>query len=267
MTSAPEEFCWVDGRITARSKAAVRADDCAFTDGRGCYTSVRIRDGRPRFADRHLRRLQDGAAALRLGRVEKLDFEKALADLAATFADGEGIVRLQVSCDADGGVHLTGLPRGLGDEPPAWHAVTSTLRHAGEVLPGGYKLTNRVVLALAARQADEAGADEALLFDADDRLVEGSRSNILVVAADGVPCAPPEASGAVGGIALQVASERLPELRRRPIERAALAAAKEIVALNAARGARPITRLDDRPVADGQPGPWAARLRGVFETR
>ncbi|GAG47375.1 unnamed protein product, partial [marine sediment metagenome] len=39
----------------------VRADDSAFSEGRGCYTSVRIQAGRPRFAERHVQRLQRGA--------------------------------------------------------------------------------------------------------------------------------------------------------------------------------------------------------------
>ena len=67
MTPDPDRVCWVDGAVLPRDKAVVRADDSSFTEGRGCYTSIRIRGGEPRFLARHLRRLRDGAAALGLG--------------------------------------------------------------------------------------------------------------------------------------------------------------------------------------------------------
>ena len=45
---------------------------------------------------------------------------------------------------------------------------------------------------------------------------------------------------------------------------AELGGAREIIALNAVRGARPITRLEEIPVGDGRAGPWAERLAGVL---
>jgi branched-subunit amino acid aminotransferase/4-amino-4-deoxychorismate lyase len=261
MQGDPRQVCWVDGRLVPRDRPTVRADDSAFSEGRGCYTSVRIQRGRARFAERHVRRLQRGARDLRLGCVEPAAVERALSELAeAAFPDGEGIIRLQISRDAGALLHLVGVPLGLEPDRPEWIAVTSPLPHSGELLPGGHKLTNRLVLALAAELAREAGADEALLFDAADRLVEGSRSNLVVVTREGTPATPPEELGAVAGIALQVVVERIPEVRRQPIARSDLRTAREIVALNAVRGARPITRLDGRPIADARPGPWATRL-------
>jgi len=261
----PQQVCWVDGRLVPRDEPFVRADDSAYSEGRGCYTAVRIRGGRPRFADRHVQRLQRGARELRLGIVAASAVERALSELAeAAFPDGEGIIRLQVSRDADAQLHLVGIPRSIGTDRPEWDAVTSPLAHAGEELPGGHKLTNRLVLALAAELADEAGADEALLFDASGRLVEGARSNILVVMPDSTPATPAEDLGAVAGIALQVVVERIPQVRRQPITRDDVRSAREILALNSVRGARPITRLDGRPVADGTVGPWLPRIAGAL---
>jgi branched-subunit amino acid aminotransferase/4-amino-4-deoxychorismate lyase len=45
---------------------------------------------------------------------------------------------------------------------------------------------------------------------------------------------------------------------------AELGGAHEIIALNAVRGARPITRLEDSRVGDGRAGPWAERLAAVL---
>lgn len=239
----------------------MHADDSAYTEGRGCYTSVRIEGGRPRFAERHVARLRRAARELGVGEVEAGAVRRALAELSeAAFGGGEGIVRLQASRDGAGRVHLVGLPRGLGRDRPEWSAVVVALPHEGSSGAGGLKVTSRLTLALAGDAADEAGADEALLVDGAGRLVEGARSNAVVVPPDGPPRTPPLASGAVAGVARQVALERVPELVEGEVARDELARAAEIVALNAVRGARPITRLDGRPVGPGRPGPWARRL-------
>jgi len=261
VSDACRRIVWVDGRIVSADESVVPVDDSAFAEGRGCYTSVRIAAGTPRFPDRHLRRLQLGAEALRLGEVTAAEVDRALAETAAAaFVDGEGVVRLQLSRSPGGRPRLVGIPRGLGADRNEWSAVTSPLHHAGEVLPGGHKLTNRVVLGMAAELATEAGADEALLFDFEGRLVEGARSNVVVVSPEGFPSTPAPGLGAVAGIALQVAVERFPEIANGEIPRTELDGAHEIIALNSVRGARPITRLDGRPVGSGKIGPWARKL-------
>lgn len=246
----------------------LRADDGAFSEGRGCYTAVRIRGGAPRFAARHAERLARGARALRLGELDTGLVERALRELSsAAFPEGEGIVRLQVSRDGAGRLHLVGVPRGLGDDPPSWTALIASIVHDGGLsLPGGHKLSNRLALSLAAEAAREAGAEEALLLDAAGFLVEGSRSNLLVADADGRLATPPLSRGGVGGIGRQLALERVEGIAERDVSREELREAAEIIAVNAVRGAVPIVRLDGRPVGDGRPGPCAARLAEALDS-
>lgn len=266
MSNDPLRWIWVDGELLPRDRAVVHADDSAFAEGRGCYTSIAIAGGRPRFAVRHQLRLQRGARALGLGEVDAKDFERALAELtAAALPGGEGVIRLQLSRRPGGPLQLTGVPRDLDVDHAEWSAISSAIPHAGAVMAGGHKLTNRLVLGLAADEAVAAGVDEALLFDAKSRLVEGSRCNIVVVSADGRASTPGDELGAVAGIALQVVLEQLPEIERCTISRESLRDAHEIIALNSVRGARPIARLDGAVVGDGAPGPWAQRLHAAFE--
>lgn len=262
MASESLRLIWVDGELLPADRAVVHADDSAFAEGRGCYTSVGIASGRPRFPDRHLRRLQRGARALGLGEVAANAFERALSELAAAaLPGGDGVIRLQLSRRPGHPLQLTAVPRDLGHDRAEWSAISAITRHPGASLAGGHKLTNRLLLALAADEATAAGVDEALLFDTADRLVEGSRCNLIVVGANGHPIAPSDDLGGVTGIALEVVLERLPQVRRGVIARDELGGAREIIALNSVRGARPITRLDGDPVADFPPGPWAARIQ------
>ena len=266
MSPALRRLCWADGELLPLEIPVVRADDSAFSEGRGCYTTVRIQAGRPRFASRHARRLVHGAAELGLGSLETGAVLRALAELAkAAFDDGDGIVRLEASRDGDGRLHLIGVPREIDATRSEWSAVLAPFLHSGPGPRAGVKVTSRLRLALAAEAALEAGADEALLLDSSGRLVEGSRSAIVVVSERGVARTPPLARGAVAGVGRAVALERVSGLAEGDIARADLSEAAEIIAVNAARGALPITRLDDRPVGSGKPGPWARRLAAALE--
>jgi branched-subunit amino acid aminotransferase/4-amino-4-deoxychorismate lyase len=266
VSPALRRLCWADGELLPLEIPVVRADDSAFCEGRGCYTSVLIRGGRPRFAARHARRLVHGAAELGLGPLEAAAVLRALAELAkAAFDDGDGIVRLEASRDGDGRLHLIGVPREAGPACSEWSAVLAPFLHAGPGPRAGVKVTSRLRLALAAETARAAGVDEALLLDASGWLVEGSRSSIVVVSKRGEARTPPLARGAVAGVARGVVLERVPGLAEGDVSRSELAACAEIIAVNAVRGALPITRLEGRPVGDGKPGPWTRRLAAALE--
>jgi branched-subunit amino acid aminotransferase/4-amino-4-deoxychorismate lyase len=212
-----------------------------------------------------VRRLLRAAKDLGIGELDAALARRAFDELtAACFGDRDGVVRLQASRDAVGQLHLVGLPRPLGDEPAEWSAIVVRIPHDGAGLAPGLKVSSRLTMALAGDAAREAAADEALLLDPADHLVEGARSNVVVVNARGTPTTPPVARGAVSGIARGVALERVPELVEGEISASELRAAGEVVALNAVHGARPITRLDGAPVGDGRHGPWARRLAAAL---
>jgi branched-subunit amino acid aminotransferase/4-amino-4-deoxychorismate lyase len=126
------------------------------------------------------------------------------------------------------------------------------------------KLSARAALDDAFEQARLAGADEAILADREEWVVEGARTNLAGVDATGAPWTPPLHRGAVAGIAREIVLESLPELREVDVPRDALANARELVVLNAVRGARPVVELDGRPVGSGRPGPLCAQLKRIL---
>ena len=157
-----------------------------------------------------------------------------------------------------------GVPRALGREPAEWRAILAHLLHDGAEISGGLKVTSRLTLALVAERAREEGADEALLLDGANRLVEAAGSNVFVVDADGALLTPPLARGAVSGIAREIILERVAAVEERDVTLDALFAARELIATNSVRGARAITVLDGRTVGDGRTGPVARRLDEVL---
>lgn len=257
---------WIDGAPLAGAPH-VGADDSAFREGRGCYTSALAERGRVRHLTRHAARLRRDAARIGLGELDEALCRRALLELAeAAASDGARVVRLQASRAADGALHLVGTARPLGADPAAWQALRAPFPHQGPAPWMGAKVTSRLRFALAGDLARAAGAQEAILLDATEHLVEGARTNLVVVDAAGVARTPPLARGGVAGIAREILLERLTELREEDVRLAVLHGARELVAVNAVRGARPVVVLDERSVGDGRPGPWCARLASVLES-
>lgn len=267
MTAEPR-LCWVDGELLPLGAPALRADDSAFSLGLGCYTTARAAGGKIRFLARHVARLVRDARRLGLG---DLDATRVTEALETTGGENfppagavDGVVRAQASRDAAGALHLTAVPRSAGEEPASWRAEIAVFAHEGPMPWSGAKVSNHLLFALAHEHASRAGLDEALLLDRDGYLVEGSRSNVIVVCADGQVATPDLARGGVAGVGLDVLRERAPEIAVRHIAGSELTSAQELIAVNAVRGARAIACLDGRDIGDGTPGPVATRLDALL---
>jgi branched-subunit amino acid aminotransferase/4-amino-4-deoxychorismate lyase len=206
-------------------------------------------------------RLRRDAGALGLAAPDPSLCARALRDLAReAFGAGDGIVRLEWR-----GARLVGRPRPLGEDRETWSAVLSRAVHPGRGVTAGVK---RIDLAHVARARDEAraaGADEAILLDSEGHVVEGARTNLVIVLAGGEVVTPPLARGGVAGLARQIVLEGAPEIGEADLARDDLFAAREVVATNGVRGARPVVTIDGRPVGDGRPGPLARRLAALLE--
>jgi branched-subunit amino acid aminotransferase/4-amino-4-deoxychorismate lyase len=216
-------------------------------------------------AERHAQRLARDARLLGLGEVDTAGVLALLHELALPTRDGpDAKARVEAQRDAGPGIRLAGTSTPIGDEAPTWRCVTASVLHAGASPTSSAKGSDRSLFEAAFAAAREAGADEALLLDAAGRLVEGTRSNVIVVARNGALVTPALGCGAQAGVTRSLLLERVPLLREAEVSRADLAAAREILATNAVRGVRPVTALDGHPVGDGQPGPWATRLDHAF---
>jgi len=252
---------WVDGRVVRAEDARLDLRASVASAASAHYTTALVRAGEPAHAARHVARLARDARQLGLPRIDERAASRALALLArAAFAARDGAIRLQHFGDASGGSRLVGIPRELGSERAAWRAITAPLAHEGPRPWSGAKLAANLACDIARDAAARAGADEALFADASGRLVEGARTNVFVHLADGTFATPDLARGGVCGIAREIALERARgELRVRDIGLRALHSAREIVVVNALRGARPVVELDGTPVGAAH-GPLATRL-------
>jgi branched-subunit amino acid aminotransferase/4-amino-4-deoxychorismate lyase len=132
--------------------------------GLGLIETMRVRDGRIPFLERHLARLERSLDALSLRRPSQ-----NVAALVTPFAGtGDAVLRIEVS-DGRAAVTVRELP---SLEPPA--VITASEPH----LPYPHKTTERDRFADAAREAVVAEADDALLFTHEGWVAEGTVWNV-----------------------------------------------------------------------------------------
>ncbi len=200
-----------------------------------CTTGL-ARDGRLHLLRRHQARLRRDAPRAGL---EPPDPER-VADAVRALAPGRArIVRIEVR--GGSGPRLVAVARPLSREGPQWRALA--LPHPGPGPVPGAKRPRHPALERALERAARLGCQEALLFDDRGRLVEGARSAVVVRTAAGTLVTPPAGLGGVRSLALDVLRETWRELGEADLDLADLLAAREVIAVNAVRGARSVVEI------------------------
>ena len=128
--------------------------------GYGLIETIRVRDGRIPFLERHLARLARSLAELRLPKPSQ-----DVAPLVRPFAGtGDAVLRVEVR-DGRASVTVRDLPP---LDPPA--VITASEPHR----PYPHKTTERDCFADAGKEAEVAEADDALLLTHDGWVAEGT---------------------------------------------------------------------------------------------
>jgi branched-subunit amino acid aminotransferase/4-amino-4-deoxychorismate lyase len=233
-----------------------RADDEALLRGAAAFETLRAYGGVPFLLDRHLARLRHSAESLALPPPE------GAAELAATVAAAappDHVLRLYrtqhdlVATAAD-------LPPGL-DELRARGLRLRSVELGAPTLLEGVKSTSYAAAFAARRDAEAAGADDALLvaggivLDATTANVWWTRNGRLFTPAVGAGVLP----GVTRGFVLEVE-----HAEEGAFALADLHAADEAFTTSSIREVMPVAEIDGRRF---DPGPVAARLQAALRLR
>jgi branched-chain amino acid aminotransferase len=150
------------------------------------------------------------------------------------------------------------------------HCGTSSWRRVDDLgIPARAKVTGIYVnSALAKSEAIMNGYDEAIMLTHDGHVSEGSGENIFVIR-DGVLITPPPSDNLLVGITrntvMELAQNELGmTVLERSIDRSELYTADEVFMTGTAAHVTPITRIDHRPVADGEIGAISRKLQTLY---
>ena len=278
----PHPVCWMNGTLVALDQARVSVFDHGLLYGDGVFEGIRFYHGHAFRLAAHLDRLYRSAAALRLMiPYHRTALATAVQETIAAFHTQEGYLRLVVtrgegklgldpSTCARGNTFILADRLALVDEDTrnagARLIIAATRRLAPDGLDPRIKSLNYLNHILARMEATNAGANEAILLNAQGRVAEGTADNIFIVR-DNVLLTPPASDGALEGITRAVVLELAAALHI-PAREASLApydlyTADEAFLTGTGAELIPVREVDGR-ILTQSPGPVFQRFQHAF---
>jgi branched-chain amino acid aminotransferase len=278
---------YVNGRIASAADAVIPVYDHGFLYGEGVYETLRTYNRVPFLYDRHMRRLRASA--------ERLHLEVPFDDTSLAAWIGETVTAAGEMKEAYIRILLT---RGVGElnydprstptpsvviivkpleEPPArvfdegiTISLVPVLRNHPESVNPVIKANNLLNNALAMQEAYRRGGEEGLMCNYRGELSECSQANFFMVR-DGVVLTPRSDAGLLEGITraflFDVGQDVGVEVREEVLVPADLQTADEAFITSTTRELSPVTRIDQRPVGSGKPGPVTMKLLAGYRKR
>ncbi|MGH7043797.1 MAG: D-amino-acid transaminase [Acetobacteraceae bacterium] len=274
-------IAFVNGRYLPQRQACVNIEDRGYQFADGIYEVVHLYDGRLIDAERHLDRLDRSLHELRLpapiGRAALLH---VLGEVARRNRVREGLLYMQITRGVARRDHA--FPA-----PPVRPALVVTVRRIPPYPTDPDTWTGRAIThpdqrwarcdiktvaltpnVLARQAAREAGATEAILYDADGMVTEGASTSFWIVDATGAlrtrPLDHAILPGCTRGALIALLAEAGIALDERPFSLADLRDAREAFLTSATSFVKPIVQIDGRAVTDGTVGPVTRLLFGLF---
>jgi branched-chain amino acid aminotransferase len=281
-------YAFFEGRIVPFAEAKISIGTHSVQYGTGAFAGIRgylDEDGETinvfRLTD-HTQRLLNSGRLLRAS----LPFDRD--SLAATIVSlvernapsGDCYIRPFIYKPA---VTLTPRLRGMGDALAVYMLtigeylaldrgqraiVSSWSRIPDNAIPSRGKLLGAYVnSSLAKDEAEEMGADEAIMLNTAGKVAEGSGCNLFIVR-DGTLITAPITGDILEGITrrsiLRMAADTGIRTEEREIDRTELYIADEAFFCGTGVQVAWIASIDGRPVGQGQMGPITSRLRTAF---
>ncbi|MCB2156887.1 aminotransferase class IV [bacterium] len=266
------------------SEGRVSVEDRGFQFADGIYEAIRCYDGVPLMLDEHLQRFENSARAILIEPPGTRD-ERAenIRSLVRESGFGDCLLYGQLTRGASPRKHTFPLAK---DCPPTelWY-VRELQAHAPEHYRDGVALLSHpderwarcnikslalLPNVLAKERARRAGCFEALLYREDGTVTECGASNAYCVI-DGVVRTHPLNNRILPGVTrllvLQVAREEGVEVVEEAVTLDEFAAAPEAFISSTTMEIMPATRLDGKPIGNGQVGPVTRSLMGKVNDR
>lgn len=273
----------VDGEFVPIGRAAIPVLDWGFTKSDVTYDVVHVWRGAFFRLDDHLDRFARSMAALRMSIPHD---RREQARILAGCVRRAGLDNAYVAMVTTRGVPLPGMPRRPSlmsnryiayaipwidvipvdvQERGAHLIVAGTPRIPAESVDPTVKNYHWGDLVQAMFEAEDAGADNAVLLDRDGYVTEGPGFNVFAVR-DGAVVSPDR--GALEGVTRQTVIDICGELgvpvRIGAMTRDDLYDADEIFTSTTAGGVMPAARIDGRILSNDRPGPVSRRIRETY---
>lgn len=274
---------YVDGRYLPVGEAAIPITDWGYRRSDATYDVVGVWDGAFFRLEDHLRRFRNSMRGLRLDPPESDDDIRRVLTECVRRA---GLRHAYVAMDCLRGTPKPGLARHPANcrnylavfaIPWVWVVapdvqdrgahliIAKTPRIAEASIDPRIKNFHWGDMTRGLFEAQDQGADNCVLLDADGFVTEGPGFNVFAVI--GGEVVTPD-RGALEGITrlsiLELCADLAIPCAIRPLSAAELRDADEIFLATTAGGVMPVSRIDGRILGNDRPGPLSARLQQQF---
>ena len=275
---------YIDGRYVPRDEARVSVFDHGLLYGDGVFEGIRAYNGRVFRLLEHIDRLFDSARTIDLTPpVSKEEMAGIILETLRKNRLSNGYIRPIITR----GVGDLGLDPRKCPKPTViviaveWGAMygdlyekglkattVSVRRNPAESLPPNVKSLNYLNNILGKIEANYTGADEAIFFDTNGYMSEGSGDNIFIVK-NGVIFTPPTLNnlrGITRAVVLEIAQSFGITLIEQNLGYYDMYTADEVFVTGTAAEVAPIVLVDGRSIGNGKPGPITRQLMAAFKT-
>jgi len=273
----------LNGKIVPASEARVSVFDAGFTHAAGLFETLRAYNGRiMRFAD-HANRLLASAKALHMRLAVNADLlEGGIRAVLEANDLKEARVRMTVTPGQipkpSQGVEEAQAPTVVITAEPVRMYPPEMYEQGMRVCICPYKqnkldpLAGHKTLAylprlLAMKEAAEKRCSEALWFNTENQLAEGSICNVFTVQKGTLVTPPldtPVLPGTVRQAVLGLARTRGVQTEERPIDINGLLGAEEVFLTGSVLEVMPVTSIERHEVGQGKPGELTRQLRSWY---
>ncbi|MEO0795792.1 MAG: aminotransferase class IV [Verrucomicrobiota bacterium] len=218
--------------------------------GEGCFETLKVTKGRPRFFEDHWQRFTNSTSAvgIRIEASKESVFQQAI-ELALRNGIQSGVLRISCHQLFEGASLLVqATPPRRHPLPKSFQVQFSNWQHPGLSPHSSIKHNNYARFRAAFREAIEAGYDEALLLDARGHVIEGAVSNLFWVDASGQLNSPSLNAGALPGIIRNKLIGLFPAIIECEPSKDLLLQAREIFLANSLLEIMPVAQLEDYPL-------------------
>jgi len=276
---------YLNGEFVPQSEAKVSVFDHGLLYGDGVFEGIRAYNGRVFRLEEHIDRMFDSAKTIDLKiPLTKKEFADVICETLRKNNLKDAYIRPLVTRGVgDLGldpnkcpvatviVIATGWGAMYGDlYEKGLKAITCSIRrNAAEALPPNVKSLNYLNNIMAKIEANYKGGDEAILFDTNGYVAEGSGDNLYIVK-NGTIITPPTLNnlrGITRAVLLEIAEEMGIAVEERNLGYYDLYTADEFLVSGSAAEVAPVVLIDGRTVGSGKPGPIFKQLSEAFKRR
>ena len=274
------QIAYVNGAYVPLTEAKVSILDRGFLFADGIYEVSAVLDGKLVDNASHLARLQRSVGEISLPLPESLErIAEIQRELVARNSLENGLVYIEVTRGADAGRDFA-FPKGVKPTLVMFTSVKDIVNApaaktgVGVITVPDIRWARRDIKSvallaqvLAKQAAAQAGAGEAWMIE-DGKVTEGGSSSAFILTQDDVLVTRENSSSILPGCTrkavVRLAEERQLRVEERSFTIEEALKAKEAFITSASLFVQPVISIDGKAVANGKPGPMAARLREIY---